>query len=71
MFTVNNYPEDIASAIYTLCSDADCSDYIENKEATINQLTDAIAHIKAFCENDYNSDYWRTLYNALDVLADR
>lgn len=37
---------------------------------SIEALTDAIYQLKAMAQNEYNNDYWRVLYNALDMIAD-
>ena len=59
---------EIANILYNNTLDMDANDYIENKEHEIAQLEEALYHIKAIAENDYNQDYWRTFWNALQLL---
>lgn len=60
--------EEVAIKIYNNCSDLDYKDYEELKEREIKDITDALYQIKAIAENEYNSDYWRTFYNALKSI---
>lgn len=59
---------EIANILYNNTLDMDANDYIENKEYEIAQLEEALYQIKAIAENDYNQDYWRTLWSALEML---
>lgn len=59
---------EIANTIYNNTLDMDANDYTENKEHEIAQLEEALYQIKAIAENDYNQDYWRTFWNALQLL---
>lgn len=59
---------EIANTIYNKTLDMDANDYTENKEHEIAQLEEALYQIKAIAENDYNQDYWRTFWNALQLL---
>ena len=67
---MNNYKncEEIAARLYELCEDMDFMDYEDTKEQTINELTEALYQLKAMAQNEYNADYWRTLWNALQML---
>lgn len=63
MFIKKHYPEDIAEA---LCKAAQ----ITPDEKTSAELEDAIYAALARAENEYNSDYHRTLYRLLEQIAD-
>ena len=38
---------------------------------TIGGLIDAIYQLKAIAQNPYNNDYYRILYNVLEMIADK
>ena len=38
---------------------------------TVEAIEQALYNIKAIAENPYNSDYWRTLWQALTVVLDQ
>lgn len=59
---------EIANILYNKNLDMDGLDYIENKEQEITQLENALYQVKAYAENEYNQDYWRTFWNALQTL---
>lgn len=40
-------------------------------EAVKNDLIEAVYELKAMAGNDYNKDYWRTLYNVLLMITER
>lgn len=60
----------IANKLYELTKDLDFADYEENKEQEIRELTDAIYWIKAAAQNEYNANYWRTLFRVLARLEE-
>lgn len=70
MFGVNEYPQEIAEALYCKVVDMDYSDHVESINEEISQLTEAIYDIMVIAQNEYNRDYWRTLYRALEKLVD-
>lgn len=39
-------------------------------DTTRQQLTDALYYLDAVCQNRYNNDYFRTLYNTLATIAE-
>lgn len=59
---------EIANILYNKNLDMDGLDYTENKEQEIAQLENALYQVKAYAENEYNQDYWRTFWNALQTL---
>lgn len=61
-------PGEIAEYLYELSEDMDAQDYVEEKEREIAELENALYDIKAIAQNEYNKDYWRTLWNALQNL---
>lgn len=67
---MNNYRdcEEVANRIYELCEDMDNMDYQDTKEQDIGDLSEAINQIKAIAQNKYNADYWRILWNALQII---
>ena len=67
---MNNYRdcEEVAIRIYESCEDMDFMDYQDTKNQDIGDLSEAIYQLKAMAQNEYNADYWRTLWNALQML---
>lgn len=63
-------PDDIAKTLYEMTTDMDYADYEDTKEEDIRQLCDALYQIQAIAENDHNADYWRTLWNCLQMITD-
>ena len=59
----NNFycAEDIAKA---LCH------YAVEEEECIKDVEKAVENLRAICENEYNSDYYRTLWKVLQKLTD-
>ena len=56
------YPEEISEAMLAIGgSELDCKP---------EELQQALYEIKTIAENPYNSDYWRTLYYALERMAE-
>ena len=43
---------------------------LANIDTTRQQLTDALYYLDAVCQNRYNNDYFRTLYNTLATIAE-
>lgn len=60
--------EEIAERIIELSKDMDFADYEETEEEERKELENALYNIKTIAENEYNKDYWRTLYNALQKI---
>lgn len=60
--------EEIAERIIELSKDMDFADYEETEEEERKELESALYNIKTIAENEYNKDYWRTLYNALQKI---
>lgn len=56
------YPWDVAAALVELSG---------GNNKTVDELTNALYHIKALCENEYNSDYWRVFYKTLEEITRR
>lgn len=68
-FENNYYPDDIASVLYKLASEADHADYSENKEHEINDLKECLYQLLAIAQNKYNSEFYRTFWNCLERIA--
>ena len=56
------YPWDVATVLVELGG---------GNNKTVDELTNALYHIKALCENEYNSDYWRVFYKTLEEITRR
>lgn len=67
-YEVEKYPDEIAEILYNLSEDMDAQDYEEEKEKEIAELEEALYQLRAMAQNEYNKDYWRTLWNALQNL---
>ena len=63
--TFEYYPDDIATALINAANFP--APY--PPEAT-KDIEEAICHLKAICENEYNADYFRKLYRLLESIAD-
>ena len=61
-------PEDITEKLMPLAY-LDITD--EENEIARDQMTDALYHLDAICQNRYNDDKFRTLYNVLAHIADQ
>lgn len=61
-------PQEIAQRIYELSKDMDFLDYEEEKEKELKELEDCIYYLKACAQNQYNAEYFRTFYNALQNI---
>lgn len=67
---MNNYRDcqEVAERLCELCEDMDYMDYEDTKEQTIAELSEAIYQLKAMAQNEYNADYWRILWNTLQII---
>lgn len=63
------FPREIAETLYNLSADMDAQDYKEEKEQELKDLTNALYDLKAICSSEYNHDYYRTLWKALERLS--
>ena len=63
-FNYEYYPEEITTA---LCSLADYESITTN---ILEQLEDCLYNLRAICENDLNSDYYRTTYKILESITE-
>ena len=61
------HPEDISDKLLKVAN-MDLTQ--EEEEIAIEQLTEALYHLDAICQNRYNDDKFRTLYNVLAYIAD-
>lgn len=68
-FKYKEHYSDIAQALYNLSCDMDFNDYEEQKEIELEELENALAHIYTIAQNQYNADYWRILWRALENLT--
>lgn len=68
MMTYDNSPEQIADALYDIAKDMDWDS--EYEEDIKKDLNDALYWLLATCQNELNSEYFRTLYRVLDCVAD-
>ena len=57
--------EELALTLYNNAIDMDFMDYEDTKEQTLNELQEALYQIETIAKNEYNKDYWRTFWNAL------
>lgn len=57
--------EELALTLYNNAMDMDFMDYEDTKEKTLNELQEALYQIETIAKNEYNKDYWRTFWNAL------
>ena len=60
--------EEVAHNLYESMKDMDYMDYEDTKEETINQIIDVLYHLKTVAQNEYNQDYFRTLWNCLQQI---
>ena len=61
-------PQEIASRIYYLTTDFDFLDYEGEKEKELQELEECIYYLKSIASNEYNKEYFRTFYNALQKI---
>ncbi len=62
--------ETTAKILYQLSMDMDYADYKEYLNDTLNDIQNALYQLKAICENDMNSDYYRTFARCLDLITE-
>ena len=67
-YIIEKSPKEIALALYESIKDMDCMDYEEEKENVLNDFENALYYLKAVSSNEYNADYFRTFYKALEKL---
>lgn len=60
MFNTRVHPEEIAEKFIAM----NCAE-----ESDRNDLEEALYQLHAICENEYNHDFYRVLYKALEELA--
>ena len=65
-FKIEKYPQDIAETLIELSHLNDGNIAIDQIR---NDLICALYDIKATCENEYNHDYWKTLYRTLEAVV--
>ena len=58
------YPEDVAAALIALAG-------IDADNKIFEDMQDALYEIKSIAENPYNHDYWRVLWDALQIVTDK
>lgn len=61
---VEPHPDEVARTLAMFAGEED------NKEV-IEDLTEILYQVKCHAENPYNSECWRTLWDALRVFADK
>ena len=62
-----NHPQEIAESLYkinTLYGES------ESKPESLEELESALYDLQSMASNEYNSEYWRTLYKALSALVE-
>jgi hypothetical protein len=67
MMNYDYRPDEIANTLYELARDMDWDS--EYEEDTKNELTEALTWLLGTCQNELNSEYFRTLYRTLDTIA--
>ena len=60
--------EEVAERLYELAKDMDYMDYEDEEEQIKADIENAIYHLKAIAQNEYNADYFRTFYNILQRI---
>ena len=60
--------QEIAVKLYELAKDMDYMDYEEEKEEEIADIENALYYLKAVAQNPYNSRYFRTFWNLLQMI---
>lgn len=61
------HPTDISDALSKL---ADFGNDTEAEEVAKNDLAEALYNLDTICQNEYNNNYYRTLYNVLARIAE-
>jgi phosphoribosyl-ATP pyrophosphohydrolase len=67
-FEIEKHPQEIADKLYEMQKDMNFADYEEEKEKIVKELTDCLYVLMANAQNEYNMDYWRTLYRVLENI---
>lgn len=73
MFDIEYYPSEITTALCKLAVEARtalCKVDTEISEDEKTDCTDAIYDLMAKCQNENNSDYFRTFYGILEDIFD-
>lgn len=65
-WSATEYPEDIAGAIVYKLYDNGIG--AEKSDKIRKDITECLEWIKASGENEYNFDFWRTFYTAMEDL---
>ena len=60
--------EEIAGRLIEFSKDMDFADYAENEEQIKNDLINSLCQLRTMAQNEYNSNYWRTLYEVLQRI---
>lgn len=60
--------EKIANKLYEMAKDMDYMDYEEEKEEEMADIQNALYYLKAVAQNPYNSRYFRTFWNLLQMI---
>lgn len=65
------YPDEIAGALCRL-ADKDFEEYDEygQENSIMKSVGEALYQLMAVCENEYNSDYYRDLWDVLQNLTE-
>ena len=67
-YIIEKSPQEIALALYENIKDMDYMDYEDEEEQIKADIENAIYHLKAIAQNEYNADYFRTFYNILQRI---
>lgn len=59
---------ELALYLYEKSEDMDLQDYEETKRKDIDNLINALYYLKTCAENPYNKEYFKTLWNTLQIL---
>ena len=60
--------EEIADKLYEMAKDMDYMDYEEEEEQIKADIENALYNLKAIAQNEYNFDYYKTLWNILQRI---
>lgn len=58
-----------ALKLYNLSCDMDFQDYEEVKDQTIEEIEEALFHLKCIACNPHNKEYFRTFLKCLDTIT--
>ena len=70
---MDKYLQDIettAKVLYQLSIDMDYADYSENLQDTLADIEECLYHLRTICENNLNSDYFRTFARCLELITE-